>query len=225
MSTTVVLADDHAMVRDSLTSYLASTPDVRVVAAVGTAEEAVEEAVRHNPDVVLLDIDMPGLAAFEAARRIRGRCPKTRVVMLSAFFHDHYIEQALAAGASGYLTKTEPVESIVRAIRDAAAGIACFSPQVRARLVLGDNGVSMAETKVGPGSRFALQTRASQLSGRELEVLRYLARGLANKEIAATMNLACRTVDHHVARIMRKLNIHARVGLARFAVREGLAEP
>lgn len=215
MSPTVILADDHAMVRQSLTSYLASTPDVRVVAAVATGDEAIEAAVQYKPDVVLLDIDMPGLEAFEAARRVKARCPQTRIVMLSAFFHDRYIEQALAAGASGYLTKTESVESIVRAIRDAAAGIACFSPQVRGRLVVGNGGVSM-----GNGE----QTRVAQLTARELEVLRYVARGLANKEIAATMNLACRTVDHHVARIMRKLDIHGRVSLARFAVREGLAE-
>lgn len=215
MSPTVILADDHAMVRQSLTSYLASTPDVRVVAAVATGDEAIDAAVQHKPDVVLLDIDMPGLEAFEAARRIKARCPQTRIVMLSAFFHDRYIEQALAAGASGYLTKTESVESIVRAIRDAAAGIACFSPQVRGRLVVGNGGVSMGNSE---------KTRVSQLSARELEVLRYVARGLSNKEIAATMHLAIRTVDHHVARTMRKLDIHGRVSLARFAVREGLAE-
>jgi DNA-binding NarL/FixJ family response regulator len=203
------------MFRQGLAGYLAGTPDVRVVASVATAEEAVEAAVQHRPAVVLLDIDMPGLEAFEAVRRIKACCPETRVVMLSAFFHDHYIEQALAAGASGYVTKAGSAESVLRAIRDAAVGIACFSPEVQTRIVFAENRVRLAETKV---------TRVSQLSAREVEVLRYAARGLANKEIATTMSLSCRTVDHHVARIMRKLDIHGRVSLARFAVREGLAE-
>jgi DNA-binding NarL/FixJ family response regulator len=215
VSITVVLADDHAMVRESLANYLAHTPDIRIVAAVACAEDALHVAVEHQPHLVLLDIDMPGMEAFDAASRIRASCPNTRLVILSAFFHDRYIERALAVGASGYLTKAEPVENIARAIRDAAAGVACFSPEVRARLVIDGDGVSMA----GPGA-----TRAAQLSAREMEVLRYIARGLSNKEIAATMHVACRTVDHHVARIMHKLDIHGRVGLARYAVREGLAE-
>lgn len=215
MSITVILADDHAMVRESLASYLAHTPDIHVLAVVGCAEDALHAAVQHQPAVVLLDIDMPGMEAFDAARRIRALCRNTRLVILSAFFHDRYIEQALAVGASGYLTKAEPMQNIIRAIRDVAAGVACFSPEVRARLVIDGAGVSMA----APGA-----TRAARLSARELEVMRYVARGLSNKEIAATMHLACRTVDHHIARIMQRLDIHGRVGLARFAVREGLAE-
>jgi DNA-binding NarL/FixJ family response regulator len=215
VSITVILADDHAMVRESLASCLAHTPDIRVVAVVAGAEDALHAAVQHQPAIVLLDIDMPGMEAFDAALRIRALCRNTRLVMLSAFFHDRYIERALAVGASGYLTKAEPVQNIIRAIRDVATGMACFSPEVRARLIIDAQGVSMAT----PGA-----TRASQLSGRELEVLRYIARGLANKEIATTMHVACRTVDHHVARIMQKLDIHGRVGLARYAVREGLAE-
>ena len=215
MSITVVLADDHAMVRQSLTSYLASTPDIRVVAGVACADEALGAAIQHKPDVVLLDIDMPGMEAFDAARRIRSQCPETRLVILSAFFHDRYIAQALEAGASGYLVKAEPVENIVKAIREVASGMACFSPEVRARLVIGEGGARMGEPTT---------TRAAQLSARELEVLRYVVRGLSNKEIAATMHLASRTVDHHVARIMHKLDIHGRVSLSRFAVREGLAE-
>jgi DNA-binding NarL/FixJ family response regulator len=215
VSITVILADDHAMVRESLASYLAQTPDIRVLAALDGAEAALHAAVEHQPDLVLLDIDMPGMEAFDAARRIRERCPRTRLVILSAFFHDRYIERALAVGASGYLTKAEPIQSIIRAIRDVAAGVACFSPEVRARLVIAADGISMAEPAA---------TRAAQLSAREVEVLRYIARGLSNKEIATTMHVACRTVDHHIARVMQKLDIHGRVGLARYAVREGLAE-
>jgi DNA-binding NarL/FixJ family response regulator len=215
MSISIVLADDHAMVRESLASYLSQTPDIRVLAAVSSAEDALHAAVAHQPNIVLLDIDMPGMEAFDAARRIRERCPATRVVILSAFVHDRYIERALAAGASGYLTKAEPMQAILGAVRDVAAGLACFSAEVRERLVITGDGVSMAGCP---------STRAGQLSEREMEVLQYVARGLSNKEIATTMHLASRTVDHHVARTMRKLDIHGRVGLARYAVREGMAQ-
>lgn len=216
MNIRVVLADDHAMVRESLTSYLACTPDIRVVVAVACAEDALAATVRCQPDLVLLDIDMPGMVVFDAARRIRTMCPSARLVILSAFFHDRYIEQALAAGACGYLTKTEPLTRIVQAIRDVANGAAYFSPQVRARLVIDEAGVRLSTPP---------HTRVSSLSPRELEVLRQVARGLSNKEIAAALRVAARTVDHHVAGIMNKLDLHGRVGLAQFAVREGLAEP
>jgi DNA-binding NarL/FixJ family response regulator len=216
MSVTIVMADDHAVVRESLSAYLGSTPDLRVVAAVPDGEKAVEAVARHAPNIVLLDIDMPGMGAFEVAQLIKRRWPATRIVMLSAFFNDRYIEQALAAGASGYITKTESAENLVRAIREVSAGAAYFSPAVRGRLVVGDAGVRLSES--------AGNTRASQLSARELEVLRYVSRGMANKEIATSLHLACRTVDHHIARLMHKLDLHGRVALARFAVREGLAE-
>jgi DNA-binding NarL/FixJ family response regulator len=214
MSITVLLADDHVMVRECLARCLAAAPDLRVVGEVGRAEDALDAARRLQPSIVLLDIDMPGLSAFDAARQIKLVSPGTRVVVLSAFFHDRYIQQALEAGASGYVTKSEPMERIVRAVRDVAAGVAYYSPDVQARLVIGTAGVSL---------RDQAQTRAMSLSARELEVLRYAARDMSYKEIAGCMHLACRTIDHHVARIMAKLDIHGRVNLARFAVREGLA--
>ena len=216
MSISVVLADDHAMVRESLTRWLATTPDIRVVAGVVCAEEAIAACVQHKPDVVLIDIDMPGMDVFAAARRIKSLCPETQVVMLSAFFHDRYIEQALAAGASGYVTKSESVERIAKAVREVAAGAAYFSPDVQARLVVGESGVTIRDRS---------RTRAGSLSQRELEILRHLARGLSNKEIAARVDLAVRTVDHHIARIMKKLDLHGRMSLAQFAVREGFAGP
>ena len=122
MSIAMVLADDHAMVRESLTRWLASTPDIRVVASVGCAEDALTACVEHTPDIVLLDIDMPGMSVLEAARQIKVSCPETRIVILSAFYHDRYIEDALKAGASGYVTKTESVDQIVKAIREVGAG-------------------------------------------------------------------------------------------------------
>jgi DNA-binding NarL/FixJ family response regulator len=215
MSITVLLADDHVMVRESLASCLNSTPDLCVVASVGRAEDAVEAVQRHQPNVVLLDIDMPGMSAFDAAGQIKSLCPDTRLVMLSAFFHDRYIQQALEAGVCGYIVKSAPVEQIVKAVRDVAAGVACFSPEVQARLVITGSGVSLRDQP---------RTRLGLLSRRELEVLCYAARDFSYKEIAAHMHLACRTIDHHMARIMAKLDIHGRVKLAQFAIREGLCE-
>jgi len=211
----VAMIDDHALVRSTLASWLASTPDIRVVAEASSADEGLAAIFELKPDVVLLDIDMPGLLAFEAARTIHVRLPDTRIRVLSAFLHDHYVEQALAVEASGYLTKGEPPAALAEAIRAVAGGGVFFSPDVQARIVIDSSGARLAN---GP------QTRLSTLTPRELEVLRYVARGLSKKEIAQVMHLSAKTVDNHSTSLMSKLDIHDRVDLARFAIREGLAE-
>jgi DNA-binding NarL/FixJ family response regulator len=213
---TVLLADDHALVRESLSTWLRGAPDMRVLAEVGSADEAVAIAVRDCPDVVLMDIDMPGLLAFDAVRTIRSRCAATRIIMLSGFFNDRYIEAALAAEASGYMTKSEPPQSVLKAIRTVAAGGVYFSPEVQSRIVVDTGGARLAS---GDGV-----TRSATLTPRELEVLRYIARGLSKKDIASIMHLSVKTVDNHSTSLMTKLNIHDRVELARYAIREGLAE-
>jgi DNA-binding NarL/FixJ family response regulator len=212
---TVILADDHALVRSTLGAWLNATGEVEVVADVGDADAAVSAALTHRPDVVILDIDMPGLQCFDAARAIKLRCPSTQIIFLSAFSHDRYIEDALAVEAAGYVTKGESPQSIVEAIRIAVNGGAYFSPEVKSRLVIDQGGVTLS-TPVG--------TRSSLLTAREIEVLRYIARGMAKKEIAATMHLSVKTIDNHCTSIMNKLDIHDRVDLARYAIREGLAE-
>lgn len=214
-ATSVLLVDDHAMVRDSLASWLRAEEGIRVVGQVGTADEAIAMAIQHQPDIVLMDIDMPGLLSFEAARIIRSRSEKTRIVFLSAFSSDRYIEDALAAEASGYITKSQPPEAVVRAIRSVGAGGVYFSPEIQRRIVIESGGARLAREP---------RTRVSILTPREVEVLRYLARGLSKKQIAGTMHLSVKTVDNHSASLMGKLDIHDRVELARFAIREGLAE-
>lgn len=213
---TVLLADDHALVRDSLASWLRTHNDFAVVGEVGSADEALAIAVREKPDIVLMDIGMPGLLAFDAIRTLRVRCPNTRVVVLSGFFNDRYIQDALEAEASGYISKAEPPEAVERAIRAVVAGGVYFSPEVQARITVDSSGARLAN---------AAKTRVSSLSPRELEVLRYIARGLAKKDIAGIMHLSVKTVDNHSTSLMTKLDIHDRVELARFAIREGLAEP
>jgi DNA-binding NarL/FixJ family response regulator len=163
-----------------------------------------------------MDVDMPGRACFEVAKEIRERLENTRVIFLSAFFNDRYIESALKAGAIGYVTKDEPPEMIVEAIRKATRGVSHFSSKVRSRLTVG------AQDRVTLKS--AGHPRIAQLTDRELELLRYLARGMSKKEISRVIHRSYNTVDKHIENLMTKLDIHDRVELARFAIREGLVE-
>ena len=212
---TVLIVDDHALLRETLRDRLHSEEDIDVVGTAGNAADAVTMAAELEPDIVLMDIDMPGRSCFDAAKTLKLRSPSTCIIYLSAFFHDRYIESALQAHASGYLTKDEPPEVIVKAIRSAAGEVAYFSHKVQSRIVVGKNGVHLAESG---------KSRASLLTSRELEVLRYIARGQPKKEIAATMHVSVSTVSRHTENLMEKLDIHDRVELARFAIREGLAE-
>ncbi|MFZ4430614.1 MAG: response regulator [Phycisphaerales bacterium] len=212
----VVLADDHTLVRQSLSRLLNEHADMQAIADVGSADEAVEACLRQGAavDVVLLDIDMPGIAAFDAARTIIARCPGAKVIFLSAFTHERYIQAALACGAMGYLCKTEPPEKVVKAIRAVASGQSYFSPEVQARLVVDSSGVHLE-----------MKPTMQHLTPRELEVLTYIAKGLSKKEIANLMHLSVKTVENHTANVMSRLDIHDRVQLTRLAIREGLIEP
>lgn len=210
----VLLADDHTLLRRAVGRVLHESPSIAVVAEVANADDAIAAALRYQPSVVVLDIDMPGIASFDAARTITARVPSARILFLSAFTHDRYIEAALAAGALGYLSKNEPPEKVVEAIRAVAVGQCYFSPEVQSRLVIDSDGVHLGQST----------SRASLLTNREMEVLRYIARGLSKKEIAKTMHLSVKTVENHSASIMSRLDIHDRVELTRFAIREGLIE-
>lgn len=212
----VLIADDHTLFAKALARWIADVADLRVVGLVATAEEAVRRAVKCRPDVVLLDIDMPGLSCFSAAEIIAHHCPDCAIVFVSAHTHDHYIERALAVEAAGYVTKSEPPESVVAAIRTAVSGGAYFSPEVRERIVVGADGARLGKP---------VRTRLSLLTPRELDVLRYLAGGMSKKDVADLLSISVKTVESHTANLMDKLGIHDRVELARFAFREGLARP
>lgn len=212
----VLLVDDHALLRETLRDRLDAEPDLKVVGTAGSAEAGLACVADVCPNVVLMDIDMPGQSCFGAARRFKELCPDASILFLSAFFHDRYIESALAAQATGYITKDEPPARIVDAVRAAASDLAFFSPKVQERIVIDGEGVRLAE---------AGRSLVSMLTTRELEVLRYLARGLSKKEVAGLMEVSVKTVSRHTENLMEKLDIHDRVELARFAIREGLAEP
>ncbi len=215
-SVRILLADDHMLVRDVLSERLNRESGFSVVAKAVNAEQAIAMCATHAPDIVLMDIDMPGLICFDAAERIMSLHMKTRIIFLSAFFNDRYIEQALRIKARGYVTKREPPEVVVAAVREVSAGGIFFSRDVRERMIIGDDGVRLVEDAA---------TRSSTLTPRELEVLRYVARGLSKKEIASTMSISVKTIENHCGSLMTKLDIHDRVVLARYAIREGLAEP
>lgn len=199
----------------SVAQRLNNALDMRVVGTAGNADDAIDQALRTTPDIVLMDIDMPGLDCFDAARTIQARCPETRVIFVSAFCHDEYIEQALAVEAAGYITKSEPIDRIVEAIRKVASGGSYYSEQVLNRIVVESRG-----TRLAPEN----QTRVSTLTRRETEVLKYIASGSSQKQIAQTMNISAKTVHSHSMNLMTTLGIHDRVELTRFAIREGLSQ-
>jgi DNA-binding NarL/FixJ family response regulator len=174
----------------------------------------VAESRRQRPHVVLLDIDMPGLDPFEAIQELQGVCPEVRVIILSAFVRDHYIDLAWRAGAWGYLAKSDAPDEIIKGIRDVTRGDVAFSPSVRART---------ASRRAGAPAP-TMRSRLEEVTPRELQILRLIAKGRSRNEIADELFLSPLTVDNHRKALMRKLGIHDRVELARFAIAEGLVE-
>ena len=212
---TIVLVDDHALVRQGLAAQIEAGSDMEVVGEAGSADVGIELVADRKPHVVLMDIDMPGVSCFSAAKTMHSLAPDTRVIFLSAYCYDSYIEDAIQVNAAGYVTKGESPGNMLEAIRIVAEGGIYFSEDVKARITILDNGVGLAGSS---------KSRVSTLTPREREVLRYVARGMGVKEIAGVMHLSVKTVDNHKANLMAKLDIHDRVELARFAIREGFAE-
>jgi two-component system NarL family response regulator len=210
---TALVADDHPLIRSALVAVLNDTDDIRVVAEAANAADAVELAHKHSPSVVILDVDMPGIDAFHAATHIRQLRPSTAILFLSASDHDRTIEQAIKVGALGYIVKSDDPAGIPGAIRTVARGEQYFSPRAAERL---QGGVREVRRRKITG------TRGAMLSDREVEVLRYVGKGFAKKQIAEMLGISVKTVDKHVTSVMEKLDIHDRVELALYAVREGL---
>jgi DNA-binding NarL/FixJ family response regulator len=214
---TVVIADDQRMVRGGLRVILESEPDIAVVAEAGDGLEAIELVRQHVPDVALLDIRMPNLDGLQAARRVLVETPSTRVLILTTFDADEYVFEALRVGASGFLLKDAPPEQLVGAIRSIAAGDALIDPSVTRRLI----GRFVRAAQPAP----TLPERLGDLTSRELEVLRQLARGLSNLEIAAELVVEESTVKTHVGRILTKLGLRDRVQAVVLAYESGFVVP
>jgi DNA-binding NarL/FixJ family response regulator len=210
-SISVLVVDDHALIRAALVSVLNSTDDIRVVAEASNGADAVELAHKHSPAVVVLDVEMPGVDAFHAASHILQLRPNTAIMFLTGHAHDRAIEQAIKVGALGFVVKGDDPSAIPAAIRAVARGEQFFSPTVAER-VKGSIGEIRKRKVTG--------TRGASLSEREVEVLRYVGKGYAKKQIAEMLGISVKTVDKHVTSVMEKLDIHDRVELALYAVRE-----
>ena len=208
----VILADDHEVVRLGLKTLLDDEPWVEVVAEAGTADEAVRLAEAHMPDVVIMDIRMPGNSGIDACREITSRLDGVQVIMLTSYSDDELILKALQAGASGYILKQVGNRSIVSALEAVRSGNAALDPQVT-RLVI-------EQVRKDEIARQAAAFR--DLSSREMEVLAEVAKGLSNNEIAAVLNLSEKTVRNHVSAILTKLNLHNRIEAATYAVRHDI---
>jgi DNA-binding NarL/FixJ family response regulator len=211
--TTLLIVDDHQLLRDALAEH-ARRANYRVVAGVGDAQSALTESLQHKPDLVLLDVEMPGRDALSAIGDIRAASPDSRIVILTAYCRDTYIQLALDSGAAGYLLKSDHPVEIFEALERANRGERVFSRLVMDRLT------RRGAENTGPSDR---QSRLTSLSRREIEVLRYIGQGLTNPEMAGRMTISQRTVERHVARLMDAVAIHDRCSLQRFAAEQGLA--
>lgn len=209
----VLVVDDQAMVREGFSALLDADPGVRVVGVAGDGAEAVKLAAELQPDVVLMDVRMPQMDGLEAARRILGEdAPKSKVVMLTTFDLDEYVYEAIQAGASGFLLKDAPSAVLVDAVHVVAAGDALLAPSVTRRLI-----EDLARKPVNRGNR-----SLDLLTDREKEVMREVAQGRSNREIADALFIAEQTVKTHVSRVLMKLNLRDRAQIVIAAYESGL---
>ncbi|HEY6343416.1 MAG TPA: response regulator transcription factor [Bryobacteraceae bacterium] len=206
----ILLADDHALVRQGFRMILEAQPDMEIVGQAGNGREAVELAGKLHPDVAVMDVAMPELNGIEATRRIGNISPRTRVLALSMHKDSVYVREILRAGARGYLLKDSGDADLVAAVRAVAKGDGYISPSVSDG-VLSDY-------------RRHVSDPLDLLTSREREVLQMIAEGKTNKEIAASLNLSVYTVEAHRGRVMEKLNLHSTGELVRFALRNGLID-
>ena len=208
--TAVLLVDDQALVRGGLRLIVEAEPDLQVVGEAADGAEAVALAARLHPEVVLMDVRMPVLDGITATQRLLHRVPQAKVIMLTTFDLDEYVLDAFRVGASGFVLKTAPPGQLVAAIRTIVLGEALLAPASNRKLI------ERATRRTTPSPRLA------SLSARELEVLRLLARGLSNAEIAAALVIGVETVKSHVAEILRKLELRDRIQAVVFAYENGL---
>jgi two-component system, NarL family, response regulator LiaR len=207
--TRVLLVDDHAVVREGLRTFLELQPDIEIVGEAGDGAAAIAAAAAKKPDIVLMDLVMPVMDGVEATRRIRAELPDVRVIVLTSFAGEDKVFPALRAGAAGYLLKDVKPAELADTIRAVARGESRLAPDIQKRLVSGI---------AGPGAGADVEA----LTAREEDVLRCLARGRSNKEIAADLFIAEKTVKTHISSILAKLRLEDRTQAAVYAVKHGL---
>jgi DNA-binding NarL/FixJ family response regulator len=207
----VLLADDHALVREGTRRLLETEDDVEVVAEAASGEEAVDAARRLHPDIAIMDIAMPGMSGIEATRVIKASCPETAVLVLSAYDDEPYLMALLEAGAAGFLLKNVHGQELINAIRAVSRGESVLQPSLAEKIM----------QRVS-GRTEAVQRSTDLLSEREFDVLRLAARGLPNKEIARRLGLSIRTVHSHLANIFMKMHVGSRTEAVLLALRQGM---
>lgn len=209
----VLIADDHTIVRQGLVSLLAAEQGIEIVGEASDGQEAVSAVARLKPNVVLMDLGMPGLNGVDATRQIKRDFPDVAVLVLSMYSADEHVRPAIRAGASGYLLKGSGLSDLVAAIRAVASGEAFLSPSIAKILLRDARSDDEQASSSGP------------LTAREREILQLVGEGSSSPEIARSLNLSVKTVEGHRSRIMAKLNIHDVAGLVRYAIRTGLVSP
>jgi NarL family two-component system response regulator LiaR len=207
----VLLVDDHSMVREGVRAFLVTQPDLTVVGEAGSGEEAIKLAEKHVPDVILMDLIMPRMDGVEATRRVKQVSPRSQVVVLTSYHEDEHIFPALKAGALSYLLKDVSAQELAAAVRSAAAGEAVLHPRVAVRVI-----------QELQGRRGDALNPFTELSERELEVLKLIADGMSNAEMAAKLVLSEKTIKGHVSNILSKLHLVDRTQAAVYAWREGI---
>jgi two-component system response regulator NreC len=212
----VLCVDDHAFLVDGLKIRLEVESDMEFVGRLETADDLVAQVQQTRANVVLLDIDMPGADVFEAIDELRRRCPEVRPILLSAYLRDQYLDSAFSSGAWGYLSKGDSPDAVIEGIRKVSRGETAFSPDLTAR-------AQPARQKSGEPDR-AASSKISLLTARERQILRMIANGLSRTAIAQQLCRSPMTIDNHRKSILKKLGIHDRVELVRYAIAEGLGE-
>lgn len=206
----IFLADDHALLRDGLKALVNSQPDMEIVGEADNGRDACEKVKIILPDIVLMDISMPGLNGVQATRKLKETCPDVRILVLSAYEDKSYFRYVMEAGASGFLLKRAATEELIQAIRVIAANGSYIDPTMAGRMLAG----YMVQPSNG-------KSASNKLSDREAEVLRLMAWGHSNKEIAAQLNICVKTVETYKARLAEKLDLRSRTDIVRYALRQG----
>ncbi len=205
----LMLADDHTLFRQGIRTLISVESDMEVVGEAATGNDAVERAAELRPDVILMDIGMPGISSFEATRQIRKIRPETKVLFLTMYDDEDYLVEGMEVGASGYVLKDSPAPQLLAAIRDIWRGGSYLSPRMLSQLV------DDFRTRMKSSTRMP---RFATLTAREREVLKMLAEGSSVKEIACDLNLSVKTVEAHKFNLMRKLDIHNKAQLVQYAI-------
>ncbi len=212
----VMIVEDHTMVREGLRMMLKLEPDLEVIGEAYEGRQAVSKAIELSPDVVLMDIAMPGLNGLEATRQLVKALPATRIIILTAHCDDAYVQSAVNSGAAGFLLKQDSTHDLCRAIREVRRGGIHYSASIAKRFIRINS-----RSRESPDNA---KGKKSLLTSRELQVLQLIAEGDTNKAIAADLGISIKTVEKHRGRLMEKLDIHDTAGLTRHAIATGIIE-